>query len=31
MGEAKSVKYLTRAKQLEDMFTYAQLSGYKMF
>jgi len=31
MGEAKNVKYLTRSKQLEDMFTYAQLNGYKMF
>ena len=31
MGEAKSVRYLTRSSQLEDMFMYAQQSGRKMF
>ena len=31
MGEAKSVHYLTRSQQLEDMFAYANQNGYKMF
>ena len=31
MGEAKSVKYLTKSRQLMDMFEYANLNGYKMF
>ena len=31
MGEAKSVKYLTKTKQLIDMFQYADSNNYKMF
>jgi hypothetical protein len=31
MGEAKSVRYLTKSKQLMDMFEYADVNGYKMF
>ena len=31
MGEAKSVKYLTKSNQLMDMFKYADANGYKMF
>ena len=31
MGEAKSVRYLTKSKQLMDMFEYASANNYKMF
>jgi len=31
LGEAKSVKYLTKSSQLTDMFTYGKNGGYKMF
>lgn len=31
MGEAKSVKYLTKTRQLVDMFEYANANGFEMF
>ena len=31
MGEAKSVRYLSLTRQLDDMFRYADANGYKMF
>ena len=31
LGEAKSVKYLTKSSQLTDMFSYGHDNGYKMF
>ena len=31
LGEAKSVRYLSKTSQLTDMFTYGHDKGYKMF